>query len=785
MINKTPHTSIVLSGVENDRFWDTAYNFAQCRHLLMSFFYAGEKGTQWLDNRLRKYSDVKLMVDSGAHTFRTEAWEYEQQNPQGNPDQGVDHRFHPKFPNLQWFEDYVRRYRDWLLNNKHLIDLAVNLDIDSVVGMEKQEEWDNEIFRPLERAGIPICYVWHETWGFDYWLKMCREHEYVGLPGNLSEAEYHKLLKPAIMNGCRVHGFALTKAFVIGRMAFASLDSISWKAGEMYGQTFVFEGTKLRVYDKHQKDQRKRFKNRWVQEGVDWAELEADKAKAITEVNAIGWRDYIQFCENRSARLAYWMKSTKAFDELGDPGNLSGVEIQEFIDQHKCPYKVESEAQARDDLAEMRAICARDPEVVYALPDDRIDYWIALFGLTPENDTRPEREATIRDHLYKFFYDVSATAARPRKTKEDLEPNLRYQERDELPPTAAAVEIELDVEAGHRYPDAPFFVCLRGESNAEDAPEEGDVTPGHDDSNAEIQDSVYGVEVEPDTGFTSGVEDRILRTEATLGVELLFEQHKLKHEADFLKAQKKRVRYQRTLRSKARALADRITEITDKLPEDLAAKMLQAADEAYQHWAQIQSPADAEAALKSRELSLRPQNKLTPERARAMGKRGGAPKGNQNARKHGLYSAKMPNVACDNCPFIQTCPQYRQGHVCAFLNEFDREIETATEDPEIAAVSLVLVEQIKRARRALLHETFEGGMINRECSRVLRDVVSAAQLVHQMKNPSSPFGGPRLPAPEMDGTPRQTTLERVFGDIGKRAKEATFEEVHEEPQADA
>ena len=32
MIEKTPYTAIVLSGLEGDRFMDTVYNFANCRH---------------------------------------------------------------------------------------------------------------------------------------------------------------------------------------------------------------------------------------------------------------------------------------------------------------------------------------------------------------------------------------------------------------------------------------------------------------------------------------------------------------------------------------------------------------------------------------------------------------------------------------------------------------------------------------------------------------------------------------------------------------------------------
>lgn len=776
-MHKDPHTEIFLSGVEGDRFMDTAYHFAECRRVLMSFLYAGNKGSVWFKNRVKKYPDARFMADSGAHTFRTESFEFEKTNPQGNASQGVDPRFHPKFPNLQWFEDYIRRYRDWISQNKELISLCVNLDIDNIVGIEKVLEWDYDIFRPLERQGVPVCYVWHENYGFDFWLKMCREHEYVGLPGHLSESEYQKMLRPAILNGCRVHGFALTKSFVIGRLPFASVDSISWKSGEMYGQTFNFEGSKLRVYDKNQKDQRKRFKAKYVAAGIDWELLEQDKAEQITQVNALAWKDYINYGHFRSERLAYWIKSTKAFDDLGDPNLLSANDILDFYAKCKFPYEQTSEKDTKTDFIEIRAFCGRDPGVVFTLPDDRIDYWISTFGLTPENNSRPEKEAEIRQHLYQFFYSVQADAAKPRSALEDLEPSKRYTNRDELPPIAAAVEVQLDEEVGHRGAEGFFFVCYRPETNAEETEhgsKETDSGMLTNESGNGSQDTMGYAQVTLDSGFTESIQDRILRAQALLGLELLFDQLKLKHEALWLKVRRTRIRRQKELLQKARSYSEKITEISDSIGEDVARKMAEAAEAAYEQWKALIDPKKKEEALKKQELALRPQNRITPEQARAMGRRGGAPKGNQNARKHGLYSDRMPNLACDNCPHIQVCPQYRAGHVCAYLNEFNKAIEVSEgESPETAAVSLILVEQVKRARRALLQETLEGGTINREASKVLKDAMSAAQLLHQMKNPSMPFGQkPPIepPKPSEDGI-----LAKLFG-AAKDAESSVVED---------
>lgn len=763
-MNKHTYSSIYFSGVEGDRFYDTAYEFGKTRHMLMSFLYMGQKGNNWFAKRAGQHPDVRWMIDSGAHSFRMEG-------------------FSPKWPDMAWFEDYVIRYRDWLLANKDIIDLAVNLDIDNVVGLAKMQEWDYDIFRPLERAGVPICYVWHDNYGFEYWQQMCREHEFVGLPGHLSEQDYQKLMKVAIANGCRVHGFAATKGFILGHIPFATVDSTSWKAGERFGQTFVFEGGKLRTYDKNQKVERKRYKARWTALGVDWDELEKDKAEPITQVCAVAWADYQEHVKILTEKLAYWNKTSKLIDDLGDVSKLGAAEIKAFYKDLKFAFPVESDEKARTDLTEIRAFLARDPTVVMALPDERIDWWVKILGAQPENTQRPEREAAIRQKLYEVFYKLNAQEALPRNESGHIEPVKRYIPRTEELRYCPGVEVSLPDEIGHESldeSDPGFYLSHEGQTNAPRLPHAGPITGpagGDEPSGNGFEDTSDMTQVLETTDFLEEIPDRILRSRAMLGVELLLEQFKLKHQASVLKLRGRQVRHRKQLESRVRKLADEITEISDALGDTLGQKMLDCAEQSYQEWKRLKGKsAESEALEVKTKMAARPQNQLTPERAAAMGRRGGAPLGNQNARKHGLTSRKMPNLACDNCPHIQVCPQYRAGHVCAYLNEFEMSLAMgADESPEIAAVKNILAEQVKRARRALLFETFEGGIVNKETSRVLRDVQSAAQLLHQMKNPAPKFGMPVVPV-GMSATPKGPgVLQTIFGDLmGNAPKDADF-----------
>lgn len=41
--------------------------------------------------------------------------------------------------------------------------------------------------------------------------------------------------------------------------------------------------------------------------------------------------------------------------------------------------------------------------------------------------------------------------------------------------------------------------------------------------------------------------------------------------------------------------------------------------------------------------------------------------GNQNAKKHGLYSRTPPAMTCNQCPNAKTCPYFKPGKVCFWV----------------------------------------------------------------------------------------------------------------------
>ncbi len=257
---------------------------------------------------------------------------------------------------------------------------------------------------------------------------------------------------------------------------------------------------------------------------------------------------------------------------------------------------------------------------------------------------------------------------------------------------------------------------------------------------------------------------------ATLAFELLFEQHKLKHEAGTLKRLRLRARRRRECTSKARKMADEITAMTEVLPDALADKVVELAQDMYDNWRKTLGDERAKhEAEKRNALANRPQNQITSEKARAMGRRGGAPPGNQNARIHGIHSKKFPTLVCDSCPHVQSCPQYKAGHVCAYTKEFAAGLEAVEgESPEMAAVRSLLEQQMIRARKALLFETFDGGILNKETTKVMQETARLAKMLHDMKNPVGMFGKPSLPAPSAGQPQNAGMLQQIFGGMGSK-----------------
>lgn len=184
--------------------------------VLESFYYIKE----WMFPYIKNHWN--FMLDSGAFTFMSDS-----KNGQG----------------VNW-DEYTERYAD--LINELNIDLFIELDIDSVVGIKEVERLRNKLEKLTNKKSIP---VWHRSRGKDYWFKMCEEYDYVAIggivTGEIKRNDHHVfryLISEARKRNTKVHGLGFTTQNGLKTLRFESVDSTAWIYGNRGGFLYKFNG---------------------------------------------------------------------------------------------------------------------------------------------------------------------------------------------------------------------------------------------------------------------------------------------------------------------------------------------------------------------------------------------------------------------------------------------------------------------------------------------------------------------------------------------------------------
>lgn len=300
-------TTIIISGVEPDRYWDIVVN--QCKRdiVLMSYYYLQQKPKDFLKKRIEKAPNVKVFIDSGAHTFMSKS---------GFEDKP-----------LSFWENYAENYVQFVRDNKDFIFACANLDLELLFGIEQIDEWDEKYFKPLEKEGIPVCYIWHTPRGEKGWEEMCRKHSYVGFSmENDKEVTIQRVmrrLKVAEKYNTKVHGMALTKTEILVRVPFFTVDSTTWLVGQQYGELNWFNGRKMQRLKKP--DWQRQYKTKLLREpfNADWDKLMSGDTYELLRLNVITYQIAEEYIRKRLRNKMYWLsknnKERVSLDSLETP----------------------------------------------------------------------------------------------------------------------------------------------------------------------------------------------------------------------------------------------------------------------------------------------------------------------------------------------------------------------------------------------------------------------------------------------------------------------------------
>lgn len=179
-----------------------------------SFLYC--RSNKWIPKLLPHLGD--FLLDSGAFTFMQGA--------------GV----------VDW-DAYTEEYAAWI--NQYKVEKFFELDIDSVVGLKEVERLRAKLERLTNRQSIP---VWHTSRGWEYFVRMCDEYNYVafgglhtdGVPSTKLERAFPTFINTAHQRGAKIHGLGYTSIAGLKKYHFDSVDSTAWLYGNRGGYLYKF-----------------------------------------------------------------------------------------------------------------------------------------------------------------------------------------------------------------------------------------------------------------------------------------------------------------------------------------------------------------------------------------------------------------------------------------------------------------------------------------------------------------------------------------------------------------
>lgn len=310
-------TSIIISGVESDTYFDIVVRKNNIRFVLMSYHYLQKKPKDFLAKRLEEFPDLKVFIDSGAHTFLTN-------------DEWFDK------PASHW-EPYLKDYRDFVISNSDYIFACANLDLEDIVGNDQVDAWNDEYFQPIEDSGVEVCYIWHHPRGETGWEEMCQKHSYIGMSmqadSSVTVQKLMRRMKVASKYNTRVHGMALTKTEILVRVPFFSADSTTWLVGQQYGELNWFNGRKMQRLSKDQ--WRRQYKTKLLKPpfNADWELVTTGMGGQgdtyeLLRLNVVAYELAEKHIRERLRTKMYWMEGD--YTEEIEVLDLEDIQVPEL-----------------------------------------------------------------------------------------------------------------------------------------------------------------------------------------------------------------------------------------------------------------------------------------------------------------------------------------------------------------------------------------------------------------------------------------------------------------------
>lgn len=278
--DKCKNKAILYFSASSTGDFQQLYDFG-IREILVSYFYI-KKNLSYYEKMLPKFKAEGgiFMTDSGAFSFMGK---FSEDSPE-----------YSEMSKEKFWLEYLEEYTAWVVAHKEYIFSAANLDLDKIVGYSVVDKWNRVYFEPIEKLGVHIVYVAHETDTEPFlprFKQYCIRYKYVG--ANQTWKKYAPQIYQMVKHyRCRIHGFAWTELGLLRHYPFFSVDSVTWLGGVRFGTTYDYDGKNFKTIDYKKKYRRKSRKIKYISAGIDYKGILKDERVPINQMNLLGWMGF-------------------------------------------------------------------------------------------------------------------------------------------------------------------------------------------------------------------------------------------------------------------------------------------------------------------------------------------------------------------------------------------------------------------------------------------------------------------------------------------------------------
>lgn len=201
---------------------------------------------------------------------------------------------HPESRSVEEWRAYARAYQRLIEDNVDHLEMVTEFDCDAL-GRDWVAKQRLTFYSQLDREMfVPI---WHLSEGLPALVALSENYPRIGIHQSVFDGPLNiaSRLNALVRRGTWLHAVGFTQAQMLRQVQFSSAASTSWLSAMRFGETLVWDGSRIVRYPARMKaSARRRIRPLVKRAGLDPDLIEADDATEVTRLAIHAWKQVIE-----------------------------------------------------------------------------------------------------------------------------------------------------------------------------------------------------------------------------------------------------------------------------------------------------------------------------------------------------------------------------------------------------------------------------------------------------------------------------------------------------------